>query len=352
MITANPALKSTLLTDLSSIFVPHSRFESIYGEVRDVIELAPCPDAPCLHVSGPSGVGKTTLRNRLTAEFPTLPDARRIKLLRQVVCADHIRLLDLRMPPQPTVKSLAREMLRLFGDDEWYRGDEFMVGDRVDRYIEGCGTAAVMIDDAQRAIDRTGVVVSEKLVDWLKERHERHGISLILLGLGRLRYLFEADDQIERRWDAELRLEPYRWGRDEDANLGDRADFIGVLASFSELSPLPFALDVTDEAVAFRFYYATRGLTGYLAKLLQMAMRIAMREPHDRVNAELLEQAFERAFRAELHHMSNPFSAGFEARLPPPLDDDRILVAEMRDQKPLGMTKKRFRRAVLDRTTK
>lgn len=256
------------------------------------------------------------------------------------------------MPPQPTVKSLGREMLRLLGDAEWYRGDEFMVGDRVDRYLEGCGTAAILIDDAQRAVDRTGVVVSEKLVDWLKERHERHGVSLVLLGLGRLRYLFEVDAQIERRWDAELRLEPYKWGLNDDSDLSDRADFIGVLVSFSELSPLPFELDVRDQDVAFRFYYATRGLTGYLAKLLQMAMRIARRGEENCVSADLLERAFERAFRRELHNMSNPFSSGFELRLPPALGDDRILIAEMRGRSALGKTKKQFSRDVHNRLSK
>lgn len=343
--------KPDMFADLSSIFIPHPRFVAAEEEVRDVVRLAPCANAPCLHVGGPSGVGKTTLRARVAADFPTVPNGRTVRLLRETVEADHIQLLDLRMPPQPTVKSLGREMLRLLGDEEWYRGDEFMVGDRVDRYLDGCGTAAIMIDDAQRAIDRAGVVVSEKLADWLKERHERHGISLVLIGLGRLRYLFEADAQIERRWDAELRLEPYQWGHDDDRDLGDRANFMGVLGAFSELSPLPFSCDVADQDVAFRFYYATRGLTGYLAKLLQMAVRIAARTGDGDISLELLERAFARAFRADLHNMDNPFADTFLPRQPPAIDDDRILIAEERRRHVAG-TKRQLRRRVIDRTTR
>lgn len=321
-----------LYAGIANIFIPHPKFEDVLQEIREVIALAPCDDAPCLHVSGPPGIGKTTLRSRLKTEHPVVKSGRKVRLLgHQVIEADHVPLLQLRMPPQPTVKSLAREMLQALGDELWWRGDEFMVGERVDRYLEGCGTSTILIDDAQRAIDRTGVVVSEKLLDWLKERHERLGTSLVLLGLGRLRYLFEADAQIERRWDAELRLEPYTWLTLEGAQDRDgQANFHGVLGAFSELSPLPFAFDVDDPDIAFRFFYASRGVTGYVKKLLLMAMRIAAASPgaFDAVDLDLLKLAFPRAFRTELQTLANPFDVSFQPTMPPPLDDDRVLLAE------------------------
>lgn len=318
---------------IDSVFVNHLNFSRAYEDIRDLIELKPTHTAPCIHVSGPSGVGKTTLRGRIKDEYPAEPGGALVRLAGGLtMVADRHRLITLRMPESPTVKGLAREMLKAYGDEFWNHGDEYTLGDRVDRFIAASQTDAIMIDDAQRAIERSGTVVSDKLIDWIKSRHENNCVGFILLGLGNLRHLFEADRQIERRWDAEIRLEPYAWFHpDGTGDLEGQANFIGLLAKFRDLSPVPFDVDIEDDDIAFRFFYLSRGLVDGVKKLLLSGVRRMRRVGTVGFDAPLLEKAAATAFRLEQHGMQNPFSADFRARPPPPLEDDyKVVIAKKR----------------------
>lgn len=312
---------------VSRIFISHPKFERVHAPIKALIELGRAVDeAQCIHLSGPPGVGKTTLRRQLAQEFPPITDGREVRPpMGPTAIADYIPLLQFEMPPKVTVKSLCMRMLQTYGDIHWSRGDEFMLTERLSKYIDACGTRAIFADEAQRAVDSRGVVVGEHIVDWFKYLHGRHGIPLIFSGLARLRHLFQQDQQIERRWDAELRLEPYFWKtRDGKDHLRDQEVFIAILSAFSEYSPLPFDLDVQEDDVAFRFYYASRGVIGTLKKLLKKSMLIARAEPKrfTTINFPLLTAAFDEAFRRELHGMENPFERNFRPVLPPPLPDD------------------------------
>lgn len=319
--------RTRLYQDVAEVFVEHPRFVRTLAEIRLALELGGIgSEAPCLHVSGPPGVGKTTLRRKLAAEYVPERNARRVTIPKYPeMTADYLPLLQLEMPERVTVKSMCKEMLRAMGDPFWYRGDEFGMTDRVDRYLIACGTKGTLIDEAHRAVDRSGVVASEHLLDWFKSRHSKTGVSIIFLGLGRLRYLFETDAQLERRWDAELRLDPYGWmtsdGREDNFGKGS---FIGILDAFRELSPLPFDVDVMNEQMALRFFYASRGVIGNVKKLLLYAMKIAALEADSifKVDLALLSRAFDGAFRPQLHGMENPFKADFQVRLPPAYMDD------------------------------
>lgn len=321
---------------IDAIFINHPKFAGVIAEVRDLIDLPHTRTAPCVHVSGPSGVGKSTLKERIQMEYPPEPDGAEVQLLGGVrMVADRHRILVVRMPSSPTVKGLAREILKAYGDELWNQGDEYTLGDRVDRYIAASRTRAILIDEAQRAVERSGTVVSDKLIDWIKSRHETNSVSFVLLGLGSLRHLFEADRQIERRWDAEIRLEPYRWYQPDGApDLSGQDDFVALLATFRDLTPIPFEFDVESDEVAFRFFYLSRGLVDGVKKVLLKSARLMKRNGKRAIDVALLKEAAEGAFRLEANGMQNPFAEDFIATAPPPLEDDyEIRIAKSRSKK-------------------
>ncbi|MDO9714188.1 TniB family NTP-binding protein, partial [Paracraurococcus lichenis] len=262
--------------------------------------------------------------------------------------------------------STARRILKQFGDPKWRSGDRDNLTDRVDSAIRYSGTHALLGDEAQRMVDRNGEVRSDDLADWFKERHANTGCCIVLLGLGRLRYLIERDDQIERRWSNEIRIEPYWWvGPKGEANLEDQADYIGFVLALQNASPIPFAadlrldqLDDTDiDKAALRFYYASRGVPGYEAKLIKAALRIAIRNPaaHSIIDLALLEAAFAAEFRFKQKGMENPFSKEWKPflpdgkpHLPPPLRDDSLLLhAKKRRRRPTKREKSRALRTAM-----
>lgn len=322
---------------IDAVFVNHPVFARARSEIRDLIELSPVITAPCIHVSGPSGVGKSTLKMRIKAEYPPVKDGAVVSLPGGLsMVADRYPLLVFTMPEVPTVKSLARAMLKAYGDELWGRGDEYTLSDRVDRFIAASQTRVILIDEAQRAIERPGTVVSDKLIDWIKSRHEENAVGFVLLGLGRLRHLFEIDRQIERRWDAEIRLEPYRWlERDGSPDLDGQANFIGLLAKFRDLSPVPFNFDVEDDEVAFRFFYLSQGLVGGVKKLLLKGVRLLRRTEADAFDFPLLRLAADEGFRLAANAMQNPFADGFVKASPPDLEDDYAVVITKRGLRPV-----------------
>lgn len=341
---------------IDAIFINHPNFAHAYGEVRDLVDLPVTLTAPCVHVSGPSGVGKSTLRSRMQAEFPPMPGGAEVKLLGGVrMVTDRHQILVIRMPSSPTVKGLAREMLIAYGDELWSRGDEYTLGDRVDRYIKASGTRVILIDEAQRAVERTGTVVSDKLIDWIKSRHETNSVAFVLLGLGSLRHLFETDRQIERRWDAEIRLAPYRWHlRNGSPDLTGQDDFIALLATFRDLCPVPFAFDVENDEVAFRFFYLSRGLIDGVKKVLLKCARLMRRNGKQVIDFALLKEAAEGAFRLKANGMQNPFSEDFIPTAPPPLQDDyEIRIAKSRRQpRSDHIARKRLNQTVISQLVK
>ncbi|AWM85502.1 TniB family NTP-binding protein [Microvirga sp. 17 mud 1-3] len=324
---------------LQTVFVAHPMFDDIMEEIEDVLALHGSADeVPCLQITGETGIGKTTLFKKLRARYPVVPDGLRTSLpsgLEQVV--DYVPLLSFEMPSQPRVIPVARAMLKALGDPLWKKGRREDLEDRVDLYLKACGTVGILIDEAQRAVDRNGVLSAGDLIDWIKTRHSVSGVSFIMLGLPRMRVLVEEDEQFDRRWDNELTMDPYDWGADEVDEPESRAYFIGLLVAFRDASPIPFApeVDVLDDRVAKRFFYVCRGVIGRLKKLLLMAMRVAMRRSEPgHIDLALLEKAFDKAFRKDkaFEKLINPFGPEWNGQLPPKPRDDRSPIRRPRSK--------------------
>lgn len=333
--------EGSLYARMSAAFVLHPKFGEVMGELTAAIDQCHGveDEPPCLHVIGPSGAGKSTLMLKLKERYPGRRDGLRYRLrgMPDLVC-DEMPVLITRIPPAVSPLTLGRTMLEKYGDPNFDRGDLKDVEKRLRLYISRCKTRAIVLDDAQRAIDRNGTVVKALLVDWLKELHQSTGTILILVGLSRMLHLFADDgDQFDRRYDAALHLPPYRWidacGIDCTA---EQDQFNAIVAAMMKLSPLPFDAEVDvcndneamSEMALRRFYYASQGLIGMLAKLLKRAMRIVMRDPakHRSVSLALLHEAFEKGFKYQKKGMRNCFAPDWAWELPPPVADDRPIV--------------------------
>ncbi|WP_201860758.1 TniB family NTP-binding protein [Microvirga soli] len=336
---------------MQSVFVEHPLFDDIMAEVEDVLSLhGSAAEVPCVMISGVTGIGKSTLFKKLVERHPVTKDGRRTVLASsEELTVDDVPLLALEMPSRPRVMPVAKAMLKALGDPLWNKGKREDLEDRVDLFLRACGTKGVLIDEAQRAVDRNGALTAADLIDWIKSRHGNTGISFIFLGLPRMRYLVEQDGQFDRRWDNDIPMPPYDWGPDippqdtldeedeENKEPESRLFFYGLLAAFQRESPVPFAaeIDVGDYTTAKRFYYASRGVIGRLKKLLAMAMRVIMREKKDtQITLAVLEKAFDRAFRKDkaIERLVNPFGRAWKGELPPPLPQDDVPVPRARPQ--------------------
>ena len=328
--------RSNIVGELDSVFVPHPAFMDVLGEIEDVLaEYGQVREPQNIFVTGPAGAGKSTMIELLEDGRPRVKDARVIDAPGGDARCDHVPLLVVEMPTQPTVNSLARAMLKALGHPFWHRGDRDILKANLVAFSRLCGVEGVVVDEAQRAVDRDGEVRSEDIAEFFKELHRALGVSFFLFGMGRLRLLFDHDDQIDRRWNEELPIPPYAWGPDDaDPEPESRLNFIAVLVSLKENSPLPFSKEVDVEAddCAKRFYYASRGVVGLLKKLLLAAMRIAAREGGEEVTPKLLSRAFRKAFRKEKQHerLIDPWGPDWAGQFPPVLRDHSLPIRPKR----------------------
>jgi hypothetical protein len=321
------------LVRIDTTFVEHPVFAEAIKKVEAILSLHSLNVLmPNLDISKPSGIGKSTLIDKLKGKFPRVKDKRHVVLRSGVrVECDEIPLLCIDMPPTPTVISLAQAMLKALGDVHWDKGGQKSLDPRVDLYLEACGIQGIMIDNAQRAVDQRGVVVKKDLGNWLVARYDALNIPFFFVGLGRARYLFDQDEQIDRRFDADHRMSPYRWGALNDPHgPHSRVTFIAILHALRQASGISWdpALNLDSSVVCLRFYYASRGVIGLLKKLLTAAMRVLVKDGGEKVDLVLLQRAFNLAFRKERAEgtLDNPFKEDWSPRLPPELPDDTILI--------------------------
>ncbi|TYO61769.1 AAA family ATPase [Bradyrhizobium hipponense] len=342
---SNMKRKRSLKEEMHSIFVAHPMFEEILDEISFYIEeyepegRAP---APCLPVVGPTGVGKSTLFEKLQRLYPRVPNARKVVLPdgAEYVC-DYVPVVCITIPEKISIKDVAGAILKELGDPLWNRGSTAERTERIDRFLKYCETRALVFDESQRVMDRTGVITSQEFIDWIKGRHGMGRAAYFFFGLRRTADLFSQDSQFDRRWLSELEMMPYSWGKDDDEDLSSRDNFKGLLLAVAKQSPVPFhsELNCEDDDVAKRFFYASRGTAGDLKeKLLETAMTILTRRIRLHpvtplvVDMELLSAAYKKASqrRIRAEGLFDPFSTKWDGRLPPPIQDDGYAIDKAR----------------------
>ena len=355
---------AAFLRETDAIFVPHTRFEEAFKRIGRTIECCGVTREPlCVPVGGPTGVGKSTLRRKLAAAFDGNDEV--VEVINErgpPLQAIHRPLVQFEIKEQPTIIKLQRQLLMALGDPGWTERDTDRAYERIRALLSASRTLGLLMDEAQRLVDRNGEVVAQSVLDWVKKLAGDTGVAIVFLGLGRMRHLFDVDSQIQRRWAPEVRIEPYRWPTEEPYPPGhanfrlttDQEGLFALFLAFEDALPMKVSEAASirnpDFGVGYRngkrFYYASRGATGWLKKLwLQTILESSGKEE---ITLEMLEEAFEAAFRRDYPSAVNPFGKDWAGQLPPPIPDDTLLLRV----KPRRRTKGENRRDLGDALSK
>lgn len=268
----------------------------------------------CVPILGPSGTGKSTIIREFVASIDIPNDGQS----RPVVVVE--------TPSNPTVKSMASEVLKSIGDPMYYRGTEVQMTDRIRRFLKALDTRLLIFDELQNLIDKESDKLSFKASDWLKRLINMAHIPVAIVGLERTQELFLVNEQLRRRFVEAYEIKPFDWSVPHGRKM--LRSFLGTLQGYIRFST---DIDLASEKMALRMYYATGGLVGYIMKIVREAERYAQGEP---ITTELLAKSYSTVVNGSNRININPFISDDTAQL------DRAL-AVIEESKPIRRMDKR-----------
>lgn len=343
---------------VDSVYVPHTNFDDTLKKVLKRIErnIGRKRGQRSLLVTGLAGAGKTTLIDKILERFPKVKDGCKFELDDGTVgVCDSIPVVHAECPTKPSEKAIVTRLLKTMGDPlASKRRDLEDLKDLLRKYLKAGETAAVIFDESQRPTDRKGKILQGEIATLFQEIHNE-GCVVILVGLARAEALLDGDTQVERRWARPLRLAQYQWGGlEEGEGFGpdSRYIFMGLLKAVANVVEFEWSKDIdfNQEESAFRFYYATQGLVGYLKVLMRGAIDVLEETDGRTITSGVLAEAFEAEFRSEpkTGNLQNPFRDSFKIEMPPPLPDDAM---PLYTRSPRASSKKTRRADLTNRLT-
>jgi hypothetical protein len=292
------------------VLIKYPRFEMAYNALQDAYDGYQVQAQPsCTALLGCSGAGKSTVGMYFLEQHPQIEHEGWTEYL----------VLFVTVPPQVTPRSFAAEMLTALKDPFPSRGTTADLGRRIDRALGpqegGHRVRLVILNECQRFADSRWVVLYET-ANFLRERIETSGSAFVLLGLEYGSELIDENDQLQRLFDETILIEPFSW-----ANKRDQDEFRGILKSLSSAlsQKYEFPDDLTEPDLAFRLWYASFGLIGYLMKIIRGAAALARKVGSHTITRSLLAKSYIKHIR-EKNSKQNPITdKGFTSDTAPAL---------------------------------
>ena len=266
---------------VSRIRIDHSAYTDIFDELTEAYDAVGTTATPvCLLITGESRTGKSSVvRDLLQTYLPTQVDDRTIRTVVYAVA-----------PAKATVKSLLESLLHGLGDPYWSRGSVGNMTQRLYTLLDAVQCKMIILDEFQHLCDKGQKQLLHMLADWLKVLLESRKYGLVAVGLPTAASVIHGHSQLAGRFDDELKMPLFDWRDKASSN-----QFRAILRQFQkELHP--FQLPALDgREMALRVFLASAGRIGLVAKLLDRAVRNAVRAGTVNIGLADLKKAYTRA---------------------------------------------------------
>jgi hypothetical protein len=272
------------LTLIESTLVPHTAFQKATARLEQCYRYSEVAIEPIsMAIVGQSRTGKSRCIKSFMLKYPNSRSPEGM----------NIPILYVSTPAAPTKNLLAEEMLFQMGDEKFDKGDETVKTGRLRKLLKGCGTRMIIIDEFQHFIDKASEKVAYQVADWLKLLTDDTKVTLVVAGLSNCTKVFDYNEQLDGRAFAPITLPRFDWTK-----VDHRDEFVPILGAFEESMREHFDIPsfMSDE-MAFRFFCASGGLIGYVAKILRVAVWNAMDADQRSIGLSDLREAYETAVR-------------------------------------------------------
>lgn len=281
------------LKRVRSARVLHPRMAQILKKVDRCRRMTGISEEPeCLFVKGLAGVGKSTLMRLYCRQHP-----RRVHPEGSIVPVFYANV-----PAPASIKGLASALLHRLGDPLATKGDTTNITRRLSARLVDTQTELIMLDEFQHFMNPDTQNINMTVGDWLKNFVGESKRAMVIIGLPKSEDILDADEQLERRFAAREELAPFDWNTEKG-----QTDFRTFLHQLDELMPFNQRSHLASPATALRFYYASRGIIGYVVPIVRYAAEFAIEEKLERMDLSLFARAYAELKwkRSRLH--GNPF---------------------------------------------
>lgn len=286
----------SLACKLNETLAIHSSFEAALKEVRRAVTHAGRYDDPQVFVLlGESRSGKTRVLETIESENPSYrtPEGTIMPIVR------------IRVPKGATTNGVFSLILHAMGDRFTGRSTETDKLIRLLGFAEKLKVRVIVIDEFQHLV-RFNQRSEFDTADALKVLADVASVNLVVAGLSYARIVIDSNPQLAGRARNPITMKRFDWN-DPD----DRFEFIQVVSAFAnELHPLRFP-DFNGEEWGFRWFCATGGLVGYVAKLFKETLDNAQDENSTKITMANLDAAHRSIFVRKASTLVRPFTADF-----------------------------------------
>lgn len=261
---------------LRNVQVSYPKFLRAFAKIERFMHTCTLGgDARGILLTGPTGVGKSTMIEALMSHHPNKSEAER-----------EVKPIVHGTVKSPAgIRNVAASILKGFGikDD---RGDS--AGDhtgRIQELIKGCGTQMLIIDEFQDLCTAPTSTKTKHVSDWIKGLISETNVAALLAGLPETEDILRANPQLNNRFPYHVRLTPFSWE-------SDKAEFGNFLAGLEKGYAPILPIRLTNGDLPARLMLASGGVLRPLMTLIRETLTTAVFNGLSECGQRELEEKF------------------------------------------------------------
>jgi hypothetical protein len=271
--------REELMSVVRKTIVPHTAFQRGRERLQDAWDTHQCGDVGGIPILAESRLGKSSLCNEFKQKHPKVRNSDGLQA----------PVLSVRMPTAPMLKGLCEQILTALEDPQAHKGTQSGLESRSRELSKKCGVKMLIIEEFHQVFNPTRGAHMYTFGEFLKNYSEETGGLLVPVGLPHGESALKHNEQLSGRMKAPIRLPRFDWN-----NADSKEEFIAILeamhVSIGRFFKVP---EIETDRIAFLFFCATGGIIGYMAKILDQAVKSAVLKDRTRITLEDLACAHE-----------------------------------------------------------